>query len=289
MSEKNAPLFICLTLDVDPDANRACAGRLDAISPHSGGGVSVEACRRGLAFLDETVRRLDLPCTLFWEARTLELLSAADPALIRAWVANPKAEHACHALKHEDFAGTDSGIPIGERETLAIVKEATGTVARLTGSTPEGFRAPYCRMTPALSAALLDAGYRYDATLTRTAGKQWDMRPYTLVQSGGKCLKELALCRSHDDDGRPITSYLWQMFEGRRKPAQYVNLACRLKDTCRGGLFQIALHPWHIFVDERGQQLTAQARNDLTLVLEQVSKLSGIRFLTARSYLAEVA
>ena len=279
-------MFVCLTVDVDPDANRPATGREDAVSSHCGDSVALDACRAGLDVIAGLLEEFALPCTLFWEARTLETLSSSAPEVCRRFLKNPACEHACHGLRHEDFSGQDSGLPIGEAATVRILSEATAIVVAHTGRPPVGFRAPYCRLTPALRAAIAQTGYRYDASLTRTAGPGYKLRPYRLEGADAATpVWELALCRTRDRRGQPMTSYLWQMLEQNRTPDDYLHMAAALSESCRGGLLQIALHPWHLIVNETGAPLAHDTAADLRAVLQGVKAIEGIAFITAADYL----
>ena len=280
--------YVALTVDVDPDANRACAGRPDAVSAGvPGGRVSLKGCRAGLETLAAVLEEMRIPCTFFWEARSLSRLSTDAPEVVGRLAHNAAFEHGCHGLRHEDFSGRDTGLAIGAGETLAILREASHTCAAITGSRPAGFRAPYCRWTAAMGPALRELGYAYDASHTRTAGSRWALRPYPLsIGPGEGQLWELALCRSRDGSGRPVTGYLWSLFEGRRRPGDYVALARSLARQHPGGLLQIALHPWHLVVSERGEPLAGRDPTaDLRAVLSGIAALEGTVFLTPGAYL----
>ena len=291
MAQANALLYVALTVDVDPDANRACPGRVDAVSPACGGeDACLEACGAGLEALGSVLEELGIPCTFFWEARSLQTLRRTAPRLLDRVLCEPAFEHGCHGLRHEDFSGRVSGLRIGAEETLAILDEASKIVASETGSRPVGFRAPYCRLTPELELALRRLGYAYDASITRAPGQGWSLRPYGLTQDApGRAVWELALCRGLDRERLPITSYLWQLFEGRRRPGDYVGFAATLTKQYTGGLFQMALHPWHLVVGEDGEPLGGRtgrdAARDLSDVLSAVGSLQAVRFIRAGEYL----
>jgi len=288
VQENRLPFFVALTADVDPDANVPARGRADAVSPGGDGVARTDACGRGLAAAIEVVEDIGIPCTLFWEARTLRALADESADLIARAAAHRDFEHGAHGLRHEDFAGKDSGLPLGYDETVAIVHEATRIVSELAAR-PAGFRAPYCRMTPELRRALAEAGYGYDATCTRAPGRSWPLRPYRLPADGaGEGLWELALCRARDRSGRAITGYLWQLFEGRRPPQDYIELAATLAQQHPGGLLQIALHPWHLVVSETGAPLAGGvplAQERLRAVLCGVRQLGNVEFVTDGGYL----
>lgn len=281
------PLFVALTADVDPDANCAVPGRVDAVSAGRTDGVSLEACFEGLAIVLDVLHAQRLPATFFHEARTLEELAARRPDLLSRLKASDSFEHACHGWRHEDFAGKVSGLPLSLAETSDIIARAGNAFAEVFGRAPRGFRAPYCRLTPALVAALQELGYAYDASLIRTASPEWRLRPYRLP--GAPAVYELALSRSHDARGRPITSYLWQLFEGNRPVDDYVQLVASLGRQHAGGLLQIGIHPWHLVVSEDGWPASPNGQDAPALLLrqflERAGRVEGVAFTTCAAYL----
>jgi len=281
-----APLFIALTADVDPDANRPVAGRPDAVtSGDPAGKARTDACLEGLRVMIHLLADSSLPATLFYEGRTLDELAARDPALLQQLRDDTTLEHGCHGWRHEDFAGLDTGLPLGPEQTRQALDAAGQAFARAFGRQPVAFRAPYCRLTPHLAAALQDLGYVYDTTETRIPSADWPMRPYRL---GSSTLYELALTRWRDRRGKPISCYLWQLFEGRRPLHDYVALAESLRRQFPGGLLQLALHPWHLVVSEHNQPL-ADPVHKLAELLGELSARDNFAFTTTRDYLANTS
>jgi hypothetical protein len=281
-----APLFIALTADVDPDANRAVPGRPDAVTAGEPDGLArTDACVRGLGAMVELLAGSSLPATLFYEGRTLDEVSARDPALLRQLRDNRALEHGCHGWRHEDFAGTDTGVPLGPDETRRALDAAGDAFRRAFGRAPVAFRAPYCRLTPHLTAALQDLGYVYDTTETRIPSPDWPMLPYHL---GSGMLYELPLTRWRDRRGKAISCYLWQLFEGRRPVHDYVELADSLRGRFPGGLLQLALHPWHLIVSEENRPL-ADPVHKLAELLGELSARDGLAFITTGEYLANTS
>jgi len=280
------PLFVALTVDVDPDANRAVSGRPEAVSAGSDE-ATYSACARGLgAVLDELERR-ELPATIFWEGRALEELASTGTDASERAGRSPLIEHACHGYAHEDFAGTDSGVPLDDDATGRAIERATTAITAAFGTRPIGFRAPYCRLTPAVRRALRRHSYRYDASLTRSPSQHWRLHAARLDGASG--VRELALCRSRDREGKPISGYLWQLFEGNRPASDYAELIVSLRDTCPGGLLQVALHPWHLFVSGGGLPLPPAAGRRWREFLDAATAVRGVRFVTARDYLERSA
>ncbi len=282
------PLSVAFTADIDPDANRARAGRVDAVSAGARE-AGFDACFRGLRLFLDLLEENSLPATLFWEGRTLEQLAHRQADLMARVRQNESLEHGCHGYRHEDFAGQVSGIPLGRARTRAILAQAGEVLGSALGAAPAGFRAPYCRLTPDLTGALVEEGYAYDASLAREPSAAWGLRPYRL--EGAPALWELALCRSKDRQGKAISGYLWQLFEGRRPVEDYVELVGSLRQECSGGLLQVALHPWHLVVSEDGRPPasdgTANPADRLRQFVERVLGIDGLAFTTAGAYLQE--
>ena len=287
-----SPLFVALTADVDPDANRAVPGRIEAVTAGARGSVRTGGCLDGLRRVLAVLQELELPCTFFWEARTLGEVADSAPELLECVSDDERFEHACHGLHHEDFAGLKSGMPITSAEALAILREATAVIESVTGGRPRGFRAPYCRLTVGLIGALVELGYQYDASLGAPADESDSLRPFPLRSSeAGLSLWEVPLCQGKDREGNPLSSYLWQLFENSRRAADYVHLAETARQQCGGGLLQIGLHPWHLWVSEDGQRLPESGRTRnverLRRVLRGIQRLDGVRFCTVGGYLAQ--
>jgi len=275
---QSSPLFVALTLDVDPDANRAMPGRIGAVSA----GTNAPACNACLRGLDTVLAGLEahrLPATLFWSGQTLLACQSRRPALITRMRRNAAIEHACHGDVHEDFAGVDSELPLDAAATLDAVRRASRTVTETMGRRPHSFRAPYCRLTPELRAALSALGYRCDATLTQEMDR---LAPQAL--DGASDVWELPLGRARDAAGRAISTYLWQMFERRRPPSDYVAMLRAARDAGVGGLVQIALHPWHLYADAAGAQQPEQTVSDWREFLSRTVELEGLRFTTVDDY-----
>lgn len=277
-------LRISLTVDVDPDANRPVPGRPDAVSARADG-ARHEACFRGLDVLLTALENRCLPATFFWEGRTLQVLEATDPALLERAAGHALAEHSCHGMRHEDFAGTMSGRPLDDGEALAALREAGDAVAAAFGAPPPGFRAPYCRLTPAVCRALSDLGYSYDASLTHDVAAGESLEPGELADAPG--VVELPMPCAKDSLGRPISAYLWQLFERKRTFFEYVRLVRGLRERCAGALVQVALHPWHIFVGSDGLAL-ADGTPLLLGFLDALQEVDGTSFTTNIDYLRDV-
>jgi len=281
-------MFVAFTMDVDPDANRAVEGRPDAVTAGGEGGVRMDGCREGLEWIAEIMEQTGLPCTFFWETRTLLHLSESDPDLLDRLRDNTGFEHACHGLRHEDFSGKVSGQPLDADATRDTVEEAIQGFQKVFGERPEGFRAPYCRLTDDLISTLAETGFRYDASRTVELQKSIDLMPSHLTRKP-RTLWEIPLCRWRDSEGQPISGYLWQLMEGRRTEDDYLTMLGEIADSYRTVLVQVALHPWHLRVRADGQRLSNQEtranREKLGSIIWGLLRMDGLHFSRVGNYL----
>jgi len=75
MAKIDTPLYVAISLDIDPDANSTVEGRHDALSsPIEHGEIRVDACKKGLRIILELLEKHDIDATLFYEARTAQML-----------------------------------------------------------------------------------------------------------------------------------------------------------------------------------------------------------------------
>jgi hypothetical protein len=281
------PFRLALTLDVDPDANRAVRGRRDAVTAHDPNGEAhCEATFGGLTALADLLETRQLQATLFWEGRTLLQLAESAPALLSRLIANSLLEHGCHGHRHEDFAGVDSGMPFSGAEIRAALLSAGNAFESVFGVRPRAFRAPYCRLTPTLVKVLHESGYLFDASQTRDVAHPQALQPHRLPDSR---LWELPLCRARDQRGKPISGYLWQLCEGKRPVSDYVYMVESVRRACPSGLIQLAIHPWHLIVSDSNQPFRGAGHSPVELLGELLDRLlagQGRIFATVGGYLA---
>jgi len=281
-------VFVAFTMDVDPDANQAVKGRPDAVSAGSDDGVRMDACREGLEWIAQVMEQTGLPCTFFWETRTLLYLSESDRNLLNRLRDNTRFEHACHGLRHEDFAGKVTGEPLDAEIARDTVEKASEGFRQVFGKRPQGFRAPYCRLTEELIKALAGAGYRYDASRTVELTKGIDLMPFHITQEP-RPLWEIPLCRWRDSQNKPISGYLWQLMEGGRPEDDYLDMIGDIAERYRTVLVQVALHPWHLRVLADGQRLgNSEARKNrekLGSIIWGLLRMDGLHFTKVGDYL----
>ena len=285
MTQINEYLNIAISLDIDPDANTAVEGRLDALSASFNGKVCVEACKKGL---QKTLKLLDvyaIESTLFYEARTAQMLLTDRMDLPEL---SERHEVACHSLKHEDFLGLVSSMPMEESHIEETIIEAREILEKMFGRNIKGFRAPYTRINHTVVKVLERLGFQYDSSETRMVGIEWTGKPFSLEVFDSNLL-EAALPILHDAKGKRISSYLWAIFEGKRIPSDHIDAILQVREVTKGGLFIFSIHPWHLYVDcqgnpFRGEQVKKNLAN-LEYILSQLKQLHGIQILRQDKYL----
>lgn len=279
-------MCVAISLDIDPDANRAVEGRHDALSsPIEYGEIRVDACKKGLQKIFELLEKYDIDATLFYEARTAQMLNESGMYLPKL---SERHEIACHSLKHEDFLGKVSVIPMEEKSIEESIDKAKEILVKIFGREIKGFRAPYTRINRTVVKVLERLGFQYDSSETVTLGTGWTGNPYPL-KAFDSSLLELALPSFHDATGKKMSSYLWAIFEGRRVSSEYIDAVLQARDVAKGGLCIFSIHPWHLYVDYRGNQFSNnQVRKNLEnleSIFSQLKQMLGIHILRQNEYL----
>ncbi|MBE7444000.1 MAG: polysaccharide deacetylase family protein [Planctomycetia bacterium] len=286
MTKNHELLYVAISLDIDPDANSAVEGRHDALSsPVGHDKIRVEACKRGLQKALELLDVYDLDATLFYEARTAQMLVADGMDLPTL---SERHEVSCHSLKHEDFLGKVSGIPMDEKSIEKSIDKATEILVEIFGREIKGFRAPYTSINRTVVKVLERLGFHYDSSETVTLGTGWAGKPYSL-EAFDSSLMELALPSFRDANGKKMSSYLWAIFEGRRISSEYIDAVLQARDVAKGGLFIFSIHPWHVYVDYRGNPFSnnqvKKNLENLDSILSQLKLTQGIHILRQDKYL----
>lgn len=275
-----------MTLDIDPDANSAVEGRRDALShPLEEGKVSIEACKRGLQKIFELLDEYNLDTTLFYEARTAQMLIQDGVDLPKL---SERHEVSCHSLKHEDFLGKVSGLPMEEKSIEETVVKARDILERMFERGLKGFRAPYTRINRSVIKVLERLGFLYDSSETVHICAEWAGFPFPL-EAYDSNLMELALPSFNDARGKKMSSYLWAIFEGRRVPGEYIDAVMQARNLAKGGLFVFSMHPWHLYVDCNGKPFSMkQVRNNLKnleQILSHLKQVHGAQIIRLDKYM----
>ena len=131
-------------------------------------------------------------------------------------------------------------------------------------------------------------GFQYDSSETATLGTGWAGKPYPL-KAFDSSLMELALPSFRDAKGKKMSSYLWAIFEGRRISGEYIDAVLQARDVAKGGLFTFSIHPWHLYVDCRGNQFgkdrVRENAENLESIFSQLKQMQGIRILRQDKYM----
>src|SRR3990167_3144271 len=286
MTQSDKPMYVAISLDIDPDANSAVEGLHDALSsPVEYGEIRVDACKKGLQKILELLEKYDIDATLFYEARTAQMLVADRMDLPKL---SERHEVSCHSLKHEDFLGKVSGIPMDEKSSEKTISEAKDILEKIFKRDTKGFRAPYTRINRTVVKVLEQLGFQYDSSETATLGTGWVGNPYPLTAFDSS-LMELALPSFRDAKGKKMSSYLWAIFEGRRIFSEYIDAVVQARDMAKQGLFVFSIHPWHLYVDYRGNQFSNnQVRKNienLESIFSQLKQMLGIQILRQDEYM----
>ncbi|KXB07552.1 hypothetical protein AKJ51_00995 [candidate division MSBL1 archaeon SCGC-AAA382A20] len=288
MNKKNQKkLYVTITMDVDPDANIAVEGSITPVSPEMDRRISIRETRWGLYILFRIADILDLPLTVFWEARTLNLVNLTWPELINAYRQKKNCEHGCHGYRHEDYDGKKSGQKLSFEETKALIGKASNIISRTFGCRPAGFRAPYCRLTDNLIKALGTFSFQYDASITVKQDKS-PPKPYQIGEESEGQIREIPLYQGRDSKGEPVSGYLWQLFEGNRTPDQYLSLVQGTARKFPGCMLQIAIHPWHLRANKKNQspaRIGKAGVSKLWYFLKKLQKIPNVELVTVSEYL----
>ncbi|MFQ5862854.1 MAG: polysaccharide deacetylase family protein [Candidatus Brocadiales bacterium] len=276
----DSQLFATFSLDIDPDSNKAVRGRIDALShPPEKGLVKIDAAHRGLIETLQLLEYLDIPASLFFEARTAQLLAEKGPENLQTLTA--RHEIGCHSYRHEDFLGTTSGIPISKAQAQEIICQSMDILNGIFHRKIIGFRAPYLRINRELLSLLGELGFEYDSSIINDC-----IRPFYMNAAS---LWEFTVASLRADSGRRITSYLHPIFEGKRDVEEYVWTVASQAQRIKGGLFILALHPWELFVSHSGKTLSAedsrQRLERLANVLQGLKATPGLKFVGLEQYL----
>lgn len=286
MTKNHELLYVAISLDIDPDANRAVEGRHDALSsPVEHGTIRIEACKRGLQKTLELLDVYDIDATLFYEARTAQMLVADGMDLP---VLSERHEVSCHSLKHEDYLGKVSGVPMKEESIAETITKAKDILENIFKRDMKGFRAPYTRINQAVVRVIERLGFQYDSSETVAMGAEWRGSPFSLEKFDSDLL-ELALPSFQDSKGKKMSSYLWAIFEGRRDSEEYVDAVLRARDVAKSGLFVFSIHPWHLYVDCQGNPFNREQvqknRDTLEYILSQLKQMHGVQMLRQDTYM----
>jgi peptidoglycan/xylan/chitin deacetylase (PgdA/CDA1 family) len=265
-----------ITVDVDRDVNRACKGKMAAVSSPINGSDEPRflSSRKGLELIVATMNDMGVRGTFFMEATTAgEIGKTTDIAeLLKGH------EVACHAYDHEDLTGADTGVMMGRKDIDYVLERSQATLGSLFGEGRRGFRAPYLHSSDELLDSLKEHHFLYDSSVVEEI-RDGSIRPY-LTRNG---MPEVPIASARDQNGKRIVGYLWPFHEGKRPIGDYL----RMVDGFKDGLLVLSTHSWHLvenFCDGRQCELDVKKGIDDLRRLIQHSMDTGVEFVTVAEH-----
>jgi peptidoglycan/xylan/chitin deacetylase (PgdA/CDA1 family) len=240
-----------LTFDVDAESailavDPAYARRLTTMS-HQAYGPKV-----GVPRILRMLERRGLRATFFVPGLTADRYPATVEAILAAG----------HEVGHHGY----SHVPyhaLGEDGARRDLERGLDSLRRITGSTPEGFRAPWWELTDSTPALLAEHGFRWDSSMMD------DDRPY-LLDTGRGTLAELPVHWMLDDWEQ--YAFLPEPHIGAviESPAKVLDLWTSELDalSAEGGLTVLTSHP---FLSGRASRVATLER-----VIEHARAAGGI-------------
>jgi peptidoglycan/xylan/chitin deacetylase (PgdA/CDA1 family) len=229
-----------LTFDVDAESailavDPAYARRLTTMS-HQAYGPKV-----GVPRILRMLERRGLRATFFVPGLTADRYPATVEAILAAG----------HEVGHHGY----SHVPyhaLGEDGARRDLERGLDSLRRITGSTPEGFRAPWWELTDSTPALLAEHGFRWDSSMMD------DDRPY-LLDTGRGTLAELPVHWMLDD---------WEQYAFLPEPhiGSVIESPAKVLDLWAGELLALAdegglmVHTSHPFLSGRASRVATLER-----------------------------
>lgn len=258
---------LCFTVDLDRDVNDAVPGSSAAVSLDRGDGNAprFSSCAEGTEVLLDLLDELGVRATFFCEATALRRSGAGRSI--------SGHEIGFHGLDHEDFTGARTGVHMDQGAMREVVERGICMIRDDAGVSPRGFRSPYTDPDEDMLDILPEYGFAYDSS--RYTYVSSDTDAYRL----GNGLAEVPAVKGRDAGGKTVTSYLWPMHEGLRRPEDFVRLGEEVED----GTFVLATHTWHMVESRSGGRMSPErAGSNLADVREVLTGLldAGFRPMT---------
>ncbi|MDR0309474.1 MAG: polysaccharide deacetylase family protein [Candidatus Methanoplasma sp.] len=235
---------LCVTVDLDRDANIPIRGSIAAGSADRGNGTGprFSSSKRGLSLLAELFDGMGIKATFFAEASALKRM---DAGLLSGH------EVGVHGVDHEDLTMMSAD---RKRE---VIREAACTVKAITGKWPRCFRAPYMKADRETIDMLPEFGMDIDSSFYKEVTGSF------LPERMSNGVWEIPVPEGRDAAGKRITAFLWPMHESKRRPEDYIRMASVMEE----GVFVIATHTWHMVESaERGMMSREEIENNISNV-----------------------
>ncbi len=265
--------FAVMSVDLDRDYPIPKHGQIEAVSKVMADTPENPSCTAtfaGLEFLLDLFDDYGIKAIFFIEASLLNKLAENKELLDRV----KKHDIGNHGLSHEDFTGEHTGIPLVSKQIESILRHAINTTEQFL-KRPTGFRAPYLHFNN-LVASVVSNLFSFDSSITIKQVKSLKILGFDEL-----AIPELPLTTSRDQNGNPISTYLWQLLEGNRPIDDYLDLYREQSLNPNIPYTVFALHPWHIPYHVGQNRLSeTQMRRNKELLRRFVASISSFGTVT---------
>jgi len=255
-------LTVALTFDHDATSDNVRRGDPPVKMSHGEFGPRV-----GVPRILEVLEREAIGATWFVPGHSI----ATFPASV-ASIAERGHELATHGWFHEDFS------TLKAKEQRAVLERSIEAIAKVTGSPPTGYRAPYWALGPETLELVEAAGFRYDSSL------MWDDYRLSRVRHGDRHSTDDGTTFGREGSLVEVPVYWalddWPFFEpgpgrdGLSAPSRVLEIWLgELRyayDHAPGGLLTVTMHPECI---GRGHRMTI-----LETLIAEAKALDGVVF-----------
>lgn len=231
--------FCLITIDADRDYPVHIEGKIQAksfVKQDTPLEPSVEATTKGLEIFLDLLEEFDIKACFFIEASILPQLKVVNPDILNRLRRHDLGNH---GFSHEDLTGQLTGVRPEENQIHEILQKAIGLTETYLGK-PLGFRAPYLNFNQQVAKVVSEL-FTYDSSITLKQAKYLDFYPMEDLK-----IPELPLITTRDGNGKPISTYLWQLLEGNRPVEDYLRVVDEKRADPNFPFTIFALHPWHI-------------------------------------------
>ncbi len=245
---------VVLTVDLDRDYPIESMGKMSAhsaVSQDTDLDPEIRGTMAGTSLVLDYLSKLKIPCIFFIEASVLKKMGETE--LVERLL---PYEIGSHGVSHEDFTGELSGYIPTSDEITTTLKTSIQIISKFL-KTPRGFRAPFLNVDSRVMKRVENL-FEYDSSVTI---KQ--IQSYSNVSIDKEFdwinIPELFLSTTNDKRDKPISGYLWQLFEGSRTEEDYLFMLDRCFRINKLTYTTLAFHPWHLSINTKERRyLTKQ-------------------------------
>jgi peptidoglycan/xylan/chitin deacetylase (PgdA/CDA1 family) len=294
--EAELKTYCAITVDVDPDVNLPVKGQSSAVShPIEKGEIRFASCAAGLETIVKMLNYEKINGTFFIEGRTAEKLTSDYGFDLRRMLHGH--EICSHAYMHEDFLGKATSLPLNREQIREALEAGMKILNDIFHRPIHGFRAPYIRINDLMASVLVDMGFEYDSSVTKSwTLKENSFQPYYYFENSDmqienpRALIEVPLPNWVVENEKKVTSYLWPFLEGEIPFEVYYETLKKISNIApSNSLAVLATHSWqHIETFSQGklgEDKQAEITKEFQLQIHDLKLKSNIEFLTISEYL----